>query len=42
MKQILNKLFNVESGKVTIDGDRVMGFKEIEMSDSVYELVEDN
>jgi hypothetical protein len=42
MKQILNKLFNVESGKVTIDGDRVMGFKGIERSDSVYELVEDN
>jgi hypothetical protein len=42
MKQILNKLFNVESGKVTVDGNRVMGFKGIEMSDSGYELVADN
>ena len=35
MKKILDKITDVESKKVTINGERVMGYEGVDISDSI-------
>jgi hypothetical protein len=39
MKRILNDLANVGSGRLTIDEERVMAFKHIDLSEDGYEIL---